>query len=213
MFGAEFLDICKLMLLFGTHLSFSDAQPSVLPSIFSSCNLSFFSLVFLSSCFLSGRPANQEESEPAFMNSCLLLYGSTLQATVAFPPAFSVVFILAHKQQTPTPIWGHIWGSWCKRTEKLGRENVESPELWCHGLEHVCWIVTSHRPWAWDGNGHSGYPEATCRLILNSGCLHLLISTWMYPQVMLCTRISLSLTPSEEWTPDFLEFRITRFPS
>lgn len=44
-----------------THLSFSDAQPSFLPSIFSSCNLSFFSLVFLSSYFLSGRPANQEE--------------------------------------------------------------------------------------------------------------------------------------------------------
>lgn len=84
-----------------THLSFSDAQPSFLPSIFSSCNLSFFSLVFLSSYFLPGRPANQEEHEPAFMNPVFSLSGSALRARVAFP------LVLAHRQQIPTPIWGH----------------------------------------------------------------------------------------------------------
>jgi hypothetical protein len=56
-----------------THLSFSDAQPAeLLPRIFSFCNLSFFSVVLLGSCFLSGGSANQEDSAPAFMKSCFL---------------------------------------------------------------------------------------------------------------------------------------------
>lgn len=105
-----------------THLSFSDAQPSFLPSIFSSCNLSFFSLVFLSSYFLPGRPANQEEHEPAFMNPVFSLSGSALRARWHSPLSWHTGSKFPHPYGDTTEVHG-------AKGQKNSGENVESTAL------------------------------------------------------------------------------------